>query len=79
MLKDLVLYMIYDAAGVFVTSDERQEWAVAEAKRLAKQDGTFCDVRQILVSAEKTRDRRVRYHANGTVEQLWKGENDDRQ
>jgi len=71
MLNDLVIYMIYDAQGAFVTSDERQEWAVAEAKRLAKQDGTFCDVRQIMVSAEKITDRRVRYHAGGMVEKLW--------
>lgn len=71
MICDFKTYLIYDAEGAFVSAEEDRERAVAEAKRLAKQDGTFCDVRQILVSAEQCTDRRVRYHAGGMVEKLW--------
>lgn len=65
-------YLVYNAAGAYMGMAPLMEQAVGAAKAMAKRSGSFADVVRVVVTENETTTRRCRYHADGTVEQLWK-------
>ena len=65
-------YMVYGPDGKFMGSAPIMEQAVEAAKRMAKRANAPFDVERVKISDKETMTRRVRYHPDGTVEQLWK-------
>ncbi len=72
MFETIEKFMVYDPDGVFMGSAPMMEQAVSAAKTMAARDGAPYDVERVLVSDKEAFCRRVRYHPDGTVEQLWK-------
>lgn len=69
-----ITYLVYDAAGEYLGRSPLREQAVGAARTAAKNSGDFADVVRVAVTKSGTTTRRCRYHADGTVEQLWKAE-----
>lgn len=69
-----ITYLVYDAAGEYLGMSPLREQAVGAARAAAKHSGGFADVVRVAVTKTGTTTRRCRYHADGTVEQLWKNE-----
>ena len=69
-----ITYLVYDAAGEYLGMSPLREQAVGAARTAAKNSGGFADVVRVAVTKSGTTTRRCRYHADGTVEQLWKAE-----
>lgn len=69
-----ITYLVYDAAGEYLGGSPLREQAVGAARTAAKRGGGFADVVRVAVTKSGTATRRCRYHADGTVEQLWKAE-----
>lgn len=67
-------YMVYGPDGKFMGSAPIMEQAVEAAKKMAKRADAPFDVERVKISDKETMVRRVRYHPDGTVEQLWKTE-----
>ena len=67
-----ITYLVYDADGEYLGRSPLREQAVGAAKTAAKNRGGFADVVRVAVTKSGTTTRSCRYHADGTVEQLWK-------
>lgn len=69
-----ISYFVYDATGEYLGRSPLREQAVGAARTAAKNSGGFADVVRVAVTKSGTTTRRCRYHADGTVERLWKAE-----
>ena len=65
-------YIVYDADGKYMGEAPIMEQAVGAARKMAARDDAYYDVERIRITDKDSMIRRVRYHPDGTVEQLWK-------
>ena len=68
-------YLVFAAAGGFVSSWETQQQAIGIAKGIAAQEGS-ADVQQIIIGEGDYLIKTCRVHADGRTEKLWEAEED---